>query len=71
MPAEQPKDGGSRAELSGRKVKRRLAGSTQVERWSERPPSEDAEAGHDAAYQCTQMLRPPQKGKSSQERPCT
>src|SRR4030065_304896 len=41
---------GGRAELSGRKVKRRLAGASQVERRSERPPSEDAEAGQDAPY---------------------
>jgi hypothetical protein len=31
---------GVRAELSGREVKRRLAGASQVERRSERPPSE-------------------------------
>src|SRR4030066_2578806 len=31
---------GGRAELSGREVKRRLAGASQVERRSERPPSE-------------------------------
>src|SRR4030065_1031526 len=41
---------GVRAELSGREVKRRLAGASQVERRSERPPSEDAEAGHGAPY---------------------
>ena len=42
---------GVRAELSGREVKRRLAGAPQVERWSERPPSEDAEAGYDTPAQ--------------------
>src|SRR3990170_4048600 len=52
---------GVRAELSGRKVKRRLAGSSRVERRSERPPSEDAEAGDDAPHQGAQMLRPPHK----------
>src|SRR3990172_3322294 len=42
---------GVRAELSGREVKRRPAGSSRVERWSERPPSEDAEAGYDTPAQ--------------------
>src|SRR3990172_7423218 len=42
---------GGRAELSGREVKRRPAGSSRVERWSERPPSEDAEAGYDTPAQ--------------------
>ena len=46
---------GVRAELSGREVKRRLAGASQVERRSERPPSEDAEAGHGAPYRVTRQ----------------
>src|SRR3990170_3053025 len=46
-----------RAELSGRKVKRSRAGASQVERRSERPPSEDAEAGQDAPYLVTQPRR--------------
>src|SRR4030067_370568 len=47
--------GGGRAELPGREVKRRLAGASQVERRSERPPSEDAEAGHGAPYRVTRQ----------------
>ncbi len=44
---------------------RRLAGASQVERRSERPPSEDAEAGQDAPYLVTQPRRATQGRKSS------
>src|SRR4030067_278155 len=55
--------GGGRAELPGREVKRRLAGASQVERRSERPPSEDAEAGHGAPYRVTRQPAPRKDGR--------